>query len=340
MELLPSNYATFLANLKEQIRQAQTRAALSVNRELVQLYWEIGQGILKAQAHEGWGSKVIERLAQDLRQAFPDMKGFSPRNLKYMRSFAEAYPNAEFVQQLVALLPWGHNVRLLDKVSEPTLREWYARKTIEPGWSRAILEAQIETNLHLRQGAAPTNFSRTLPSPQSELAQQALKDPYNFSFLSLHDEAIERNLEKGLLEHLQKFILELGVGFALVGSQYRLEIDGKDYALDLLFYHYKLHCFVVIDLKMTEFKPEHAGKMNFYLSAVDDLLRQPQDAPSIGLILCKTKSKMTVEYALRDMNKPLGISSFQLAEILPKELQGSLPTIEQLEAELEKREKD
>jgi predicted nuclease of restriction endonuclease-like (RecB) superfamily len=333
-ELLPQDYPAFLQSLKERIRQAQARAALSVNRELVLLYWQIGREILNRQEQEGWGAKVIDRLAQDLRQAFPQMKGFSPRNLKYMRAFAQAYPEEAFVQQAAAQIPWFHNCLILDRLKDPAEREWYIRACIQHGWSRAILEAQIETGLYRRQGAALTNFARTLPAPQSELAQQVLKDPYNFDFLSLHDEAVERDLERALLEHLQRFMLELGVGFAFVGSQYHLEVDGQDYYLDLLFYHLKLRCYVVIDLKMTEFKPEYAGKMNFYLSAVDDLLRHPTDGPTLGLILCKSKRRLTVEYALRDLSKPLGVSSFQLAEALPKELEAALPSVEQLEAEL------
>lgn len=333
-ELLPQDYPAFLQSLKERIRQAQVRAALSVNRELVLLYWQIGREILNRQEQEGWGAKVIDRLAQDLRQAFPQMKGFSPRNLKYMRAFAQAYPEEAFVQQAAAQIPWFHNCLILDRLKDPAEREWYIRACIQHGWSRAILEAQIETGLYRRQGAALTNFARTLPAPQSELAQQVLKDPYNFDFLSLHDEAVERDLERALLEHLQRFMLELGVGFAFVGSQYHLEVDGQDYYLDLLFYHLKLRCYVVIDLKMTEFKPEYAGKMNFYLSAVDDLLRHPTDGPTLGLILCKSKRRLTVEYALRDLSKPLGVSSFQLAEALPKELEAALPSVEQLEAEL------
>lgn len=332
--IIPADYAVFLQALKERIRNAQVRAALAVNSALVELYWQIGHEILARQTQLGWGAKVIDQLAKDLRSEFPEMKGFSPRNLKYMRAFAEAYADEQFVQQVVAQIPWGHNVRLLDKVQDPNLREWYARKTIEHGWSRAILEAQIEARLHERQGQAITNFQHTPPAPQSELAQQILKDPYNFDFLSLHDEAIERDLEQGLLKHLEKFVLELGVGFAFVGRQYHLEVGGEDFYIDLLFYHLKLRCFVVIELKMGEFKPADAGQLNFYLSAADDLLRYPSDQPTIGILLCKGKNKALAEYALRDINKPLGVADYRLAEALPKELKGSLPTIEQLEAEL------
>lgn len=322
-------------NSFEQKVNARVYAALSVNSEVVLLYWQIGRTILERQNQEGRGAKVINRLAEDLRREFPDMKGLSRTNLFYMRAFAEAYPEVAIVQQLVGQLPWGHNVVLITKIKDPGLREWwYAHACIENGWSRAVMEAQIETSLHRRQGAAQSNFTHTLPSPQSELAQEILKDPYNFDFLTLHDQALERDLQKGLLAHLKDFMLELGVGFAFVGSEYHLEVGGEDFYLDLLFYHLKLRCFVVVELKMTEFKPEYAGKINFYLSAVDDLLRHPQDNPTIGILLCKSKNRVVVEYSLRDMHKPLGIAEYQLAQSLPENLKGSLPTIEELEKEL------
>jgi predicted nuclease of restriction endonuclease-like (RecB) superfamily len=332
---LPEDYRAFLQSLKERIQQAQVRAALSVSRELLQLYWQIGRDLDVASQQRAWGSKVVERVAQDLQESFPGVAGFSKRNLERMRGFYQAYPDEpQFAAQPVSQLPWGHNLVLLQKLKDPTLRQWYAAQALEHGWSRAILEAQIETSLHQRQGVALTNFAQTLPAPRSDLAQQLLKDPYNFDFLTLQAEANERQLERGLLGHLQRFMLELGVGFAFVGSQYHLEVDDQDYYLDLLFYHLKLRCYVVIDLKMGEFKPEYAGKMNFYLSAVDDLLRHPTDGPTLGLILCKGKRRLTVEYALRDLSKPLGVSSFHLAEALPKELEAALPSVEQLEAEL------
>lgn len=331
---MPEGYEALLLSLKERIQQAQLRAVVAVNRELVLLYWGLGRDILSRQGEQGWGAKVIDRLAADLKRSFPEMAGFSPRNLKYMRAFAEAWPEEPIVQQLVAQIPWGHNVRLLDRVESPEERVWYVQKTVEHGWSRSILELQIESGLFHRQGKAVTNFQATLPKPQSDLAEQLLKDPYNFDFLTLGDDARERELERGLLEHIRSFLLELGVGFAFVGSQHRIEVDGEDFFLDLLFYHLKLRSYVVIELKTTEFRPEYAGKMNFYLSAVDDLLRHPQDEPSIGLILCKGKGKVMAEYALRDVGKPIGVSGFKLAESLPEKLKGSLPTIEDLEAEL------
>ena len=331
---LPANYASFLWALQERIRSAQMRAASTVNHELVLLYWQIGREILAQQDAHGWGARVIDRLSQDLRQAFPEMRGFSPRNLKYMRAFAEAWPDELFVQQVAAQIPWFHNCVLLDKLATSSEREWYARRTIENGWSRNILVHQIESRLHLRVGEAQTNFARTLPPPQSELAQQILKDPYTFDFLDLGEEAQERDLEHALIEHLRAFLLELGLGFAFVGSQYHLEVGGQDFHLDLLFYHFRLHCFVVIDLKIGEFEPEYAGKMNFYLSAVDEMLRGEHDQPSIGVILCRAKNRIIVEYALRDLSKPIGVSAYQLTQALPESLRGSLPTIEALEAEL------
>ncbi len=330
------SYQTLLADLKQRIRTAQVRAALAVNRELVLLYWGIGKEILARQDHEGWGTKVIDRLAKDLRSEFPGQQGLSPRNLKYMRALAEAWPDEAIVQQVAAQIPWFHNCILLDKVKEPGERLWYVQQTIQNGWSRNVLVMQIETNLYRRQGKAITNFQATLPSPQSDLAQQLLKDPYNFDFLTLAQEAQERDLVRGLLAHVQQFLLELGVGFALVGSQVPLEVGGEDFRIDLLFYHLKLRAYIVIDLKMTPFKPEYAGKMNFYLSAVDDLLRHPDDQPTIGLILCKAKNRLVAEYAIRDIAKPLGVAEFRYLEQLPEQLKGTLPTIEEIEAELAK----
>lgn len=330
----PIGYAELLVALEERIRTARVRAALAVNRELVVLYWQIGREILVRQEEAGWGAKVIQQLADDLRREFPDMKGLSSRNLNYMRQLGGAWPDEAKVPQLVAQIPWGHNRVLLDRVKDPAEREWYVRATIEHGWSRSVLDYQIGTGLYHRQGKAVSNFDRALPAPQSELAQQILKDPYNFDFLGLGDEAHEREIHRGLLEHLQKFLTELGAGFAFVGSEVHLEVEGDDFYIDLLFYHLKLRCYVVIELKAMDFKPEYAGKLNFYLSAVDDLLRHPDDKPSIGLIICRGKKGLVAEYALRDMAKPMGIAEHQLTEALPERLKGQLPTIEELEAEL------
>ena len=301
---------------------------------MIVLYWGIGRDILDRQQDEGWGTKVIDLLAADLHHEFPDMKGFSVRNLKYMRAFAEAWPDTQFVQQVVAQLPWGHNVRLLDSLKLPSERQWYAKASIEHGWSRDILVHQIETRAHERQGAALTNFSATLPSPHSELAQNLIKDPLIFDFLSLGPDAKERDLENGLILHLKDFLLELGKGFAFFGQQYHLEVGGQDYYLDLLFYNTKLHSYVVIDLKIDEFKPEYVGKMQFYLSAVDAQLKTERDGDSIGLILCKTKNGLVVEYALRDSKKPIGVVEYK---VLPPALQGAMPTVEQLQDEFSEK---
>lgn len=333
-DLVPVGYAELFGQLKQRIREAQIRAALSVNRELVLLYWQIGRDILQRQEQEGWGAKVIDRLARDLKHEFPEMKGFSPRNLKYMRAFAAAYPDESIVQTTPAQITWYHSTTLLDKVKDADEREWYARAVVLHGWSRDVMVHQIDTDLYHRQGQAVTNFDRTLPTPDSDLARQILKDPYNFDFLTLDAEARERDLEHGLLQHLRDFLLELGVGFAFVGSQYHLEVGGEDFYLDLLFYHLRLRRYVVIDLKIGEFKPEYAGKINFYLAATDDLLRHGDDQPSIGIILCRTRNRTIAEYALRDLHAPLGVATYRLTEALPEDLQGSLPTIAELESTL------
>lgn len=349
LALKPSGYDAFLRDLKERIHAARVRAALAANRELIALYWHIGKSIVERQRSEGWGKSVVDRLAADLQREFPGMEGFSPRNIWRMRSFYLAWTeevgnlsqpvaelNGKNLPQLVAEIPWGHNVWLLEKLKDPATRLWYAAKTVEHGWSRNVLSLQIEANLHKRQGRAITNFEQTLPPLQSDLAQQALKDPYVFDFLTLGADAREKELEQGLLDHIQKFMLEMGVGFAFVGRQVHLGVGGEDYFLDLLFYHLKLRCYVVIDLKIGGFKPEYAGKMNFYLSAVDDRMRHPDDKPTIGLLLCKEKEKITVEYALRDMKKPIGVAQWRtrLIESLPKRLQGRLPSVKEIEKEL------
>ena len=330
----PEGYADWLADLKGRIHTAQQRATLAVNRELVLLYWQIGRDILARQAEQGWGAKVIERLAHDLRAAFPEMKGFSPRNLKYMRAFAGAWPDAEFVQEVLAQLPWYHQLALLDKLDSSETRRWYATKAIEHNWSRNVLVMQIETRLLERNGAAVTNFDTSLPKPQSDLAHESLKDPYRFDFLGLTDEAQERDIEGALVKHVTEFLLELGAGFAFVGRQVLLDVGGDEFFIDLLFYHLKLRCYVVIELKGGKFKPEHLGQLGFYLTAVDAQIKQPQDAPTIGLLLCKSKNKVVAEYALRDNAQPMGIAEFKLLESLPADLQTSLPSIEQIEREL------
>ena len=348
-DLLPEGYEEFLGELKERIRTARLRASLAANRELIELYWHIGRSVVEKQKTSGWGHAVISHLGDDLQKAFPGESGFSRTNVYRMRALFLAYQGAEkTVPQLVgqisdtglplavAELPWGQNVVLIEQIKDLRERLWYARATFEHGWSRAVLVHWIESDLYKRQGKAQTNFAKTLPALQSDLARETLKDPYKFSFLTIAEDAEERELERGLVAHIRQFLIELGAGFAFLGQQYRLEVGGEDYYLDLLFYHVKLRCYIVIDLKSTPFKPEYAGKMNFYLSAVDDLLRHPDDRPSIGIILCKTKNEVVAEYALRDLAKPVGISSYvtKLVESLPPALRGTLPSPKALEAEL------
>lgn len=336
----PEGYKEWLKDVKERIRCAQQKAVLAANSEIILLYWQIGRDILERQGQQGWGAKVVDRLADDLRREFQDMKGFSPRNLLFMRAFAETYTHEPNVKQLVSQLPWGHIIHLIQKVKTTDEREWYARADIEYGWSRAVLVHQIESGLYHRQGKAITNFDKQLPAPQSELAQQTLKDPYIFDFLNIGKEAHERDIENALVEHITRFLLELGAGFSYVGKQVLLEVGGEDFYLDLLFYHLKLRCYVVIELKAVAFKPEYAGKLNFYLSAVDATMKHENDNPSIGLILCKDKNRLVAEYALKDISKPVGISKYRLIESIPEDLQGSLPSIEQIEAELSEVDHD
>ncbi|MBS4019008.1 MAG: DUF1016 family protein [Dechloromonas sp.] len=330
----PVGYTDWLADLKTRIHTAQQRATLAVNRELVLLYWQIGRDILARQGEQGWGTKVIDRLAEDLRQAFPTMKGFSPRNLKYMRAFAEAWPDEAIVQQAVAQLPWGHNLVLLDKLPGPETRRWYAAKAIEHNWSRNVLVMQIEARLLERSGNLVSNFPDTLPAPQSDLAREALKDPYRFDFLGLTEAAHERDIENALMQHVTDFLLELGAGFAFVGRQVLLNVGGEEFFIDLLFYHLKLRSYVVIELKGGKFKPEHLGQLGFYMTAIDRQIKHAQDNPTIGLLLCKSKNKVVAEYALGDKGQPMGIAEYKLLESLPEELKTSLPSIEQIEAEL------
>jgi len=332
-EMIPSEYADWLDSVKCRIQSARSRAALAVNAELIRLYHSIGSDILDRQTCHGWGGKIIARAAADLKSAFPDMKGFSTRNLHYMRLFAEQCPDMKFVQQAAAQLPWFHIVTLLTQ-AEPAEREWYAVHAVAEGWSRHTLQTHLKNRLIQRQGAALTNFSERLPAPQSALAQETLKDPYLFDFLGLADDAHEREIENALIRHITRFLLELGAGFAFVGRQFRLDVGGDEFFIDLLFYHTRLKCYVVIELKGTAFKPEHVGQLNFYLSAVDSQIKAPDDQPTIGLLLCKSQNRIVAEYALRDTTKPMGIAEYQLLQSLPEPLLTNLPSIEEIEAEL------
>ena len=328
-------YRSFLETLKDRVRTARLQAARTLNQGLVLLYWTIGRDILAQQAELGWGAGVIDHLSRDLRREFPDMKGFSPRNLRYMKAFAQAWPDEEILQQAVAKLPWGHLVRILDGARDPAARQFYVEQALAHGWARDVLVLHMDRRLHQRQGQAITNFERTLPAPSSDLARQTLKDPYVFDFLGLGDEAQEREIERAMLLHIRDTLVEMGVGFAYVGRQVRLDVGGEEFFPDLLFYHLGLHAYIVVELKAGEFKPEHAGKLNFYLSAVDDLVRdRDKDGPTIGLLLCRGKNRVVAEYALRDVNKPIGVADLQLTRLLPEGLERALPTVETLEAEL------
>jgi predicted nuclease of restriction endonuclease-like (RecB) superfamily len=328
---LPSGYHELLQDLKSRIRTAQVRAALAVNRELILLYWSIGRDLSQRFAAEEWGGKIIDRLSRDLQAEFPGVEGFSPRNLRYMRSLAEAWPDEEILQQLVAKLPWSHNVRVLDRIKDRPTREWYLRAALEYGWSRDVLVLQIKSGLHEREGKALTNFPRALPPPDSDMAEQILKDPYNFDFLTVTATAREREIERGLLTHLRDLLLELGRGFSFVGSQVPVTVDEQTFYIDLLFYHVRLHRYFVFELKVGAFQPEHAGKLSFYLAAVNRTMRTPVEGPSIGVLLCESRSGPVVEFALENTNQPIGVSTYQVTRELPAPMQEELPTVEDLQ---------
>ena len=334
-EPLAADYRQWLESLKSRIGAARNRAALAVNGELIRLYHQIGQEILARQEEQGWGSRVVERLARDLKSAFPDVKGFSARNLKYMRYFAEHCPDGQFGQQSAAQLPWFHIVLLLTRLTSSVERQWYAEQAVAMGWSRLTLELNINNRLHARQGGAVTNFALVLPVADSAMAQETLKDPYLFDFLGLGDEAHEREIEHGLIRHITRFLLELGSGFAFVGRQFRLEVAGDEFFIDLLFYHTRLKRYVVIELKGGAFKPEHVGQLNFYLSAVDAQIRADDDKPSIGLLLCRKQNRLVAQYALNGLEQPIGVAEYQLLRALPENLAQNLPSIEEIEAELQ-----
>ena len=331
-----ADYTAAFAETKERIRKERLRVVLAANAALVLLYWDIGRAILDRQGREGWGARVIDRLSDDLREAFPDMRGLSPRNLRYMRAFAAAWPDRRIVQEVLAQTTWYHSVALLDKVKDPETCLWYARKAREEGWSRNVLVMQIEAKLHERAGKAVTNFPATLPPEDSDLATHVFKDPYLFDFLGTAARRTEREMEQALVDHVQRFLLELGAGFAFVGRQVLLEIGDQDFYADLLFYHLKLRRYVVVELKAVPFNAAFVGQMNLYLSAVDDLLRHADDKPTIGLLLCKSKDRLVVEYALRGFDKPMGVAEWEtrLVDSLPDELKGSLPSVEEIEKEL------
>ena len=333
---VPGDYADALGEIKQRIQQERLRVVMAANSAMVLLYWDIGTMILSRQQREGWGARIIDRLSADLRDAYPDMRGLSPRNLKYMRAFAAAWPDRQIVQEPLARIPWFHHIALLEKLQTAEDRLWYARQSAASGWSHNILAHQIEARAHHRHGKALTNFKATLPPTDSDMAAQVFKDPYLFDFLGTADPRREREVEAALVDHIQRFLLELGSGFAFVGRQVHLEFASHDYYVDLLFYHLKLRAYVVVELKAVPFEPAFVGQLNMYLSAVDDLLRHGDDKPTIGLLLCRSKDKIVVEYALRDLKKPIGVAGWEtrIVEKLPADLKGSLPTVEEIEAEL------
>ena len=332
----PDDYARFLTDIKEQIRSERLKVVLSANSALVMTYWNIGNSIRQKQIEEGWGAKVIDRLSDDLKGAFPEMNGFSARNLKYMRKFAETWPDREIVQAALAQISWYHNLALLEKLKDPQQRLWYARQTVENGWSRNVLVFQIEADLHKRIGQTANNFDLTLPPTDSDMADQIFKDPYLFDFLGTAEVRREAELENKLVDHLEKFLLELGQGFSFVGRQVHVEFSGDDFYIDMLFYHLRLRCYVVVELKAGKFSPGHVSQLTMYMNIVDDLMRHPDDKPSIGLLLVKEKNHTVAKYALAGNSKPIGIAEWQqqITESLPDELKSSLPTIEQIESEL------
>ncbi len=336
---LPDDYADLLLSIKKRVQKERLQAIMSANTAQILMYWGIGNDILQKQTNAGWGAKVIDRLSSDMKKAFPEMSGFSARNLKYMRKFAEAWPNREIVQRFVAQIPWRSNLTLLEKLKEPDLRLWYAGKTIENGWSRDVLAIQIESELHNRIGQTANNFIQTLPPVESDMANQVFKDPYLFDFLGTAEIRKEAELENKLIEHIEKFLLELGQGFAFVGRQVHMEVGGDDFYIDLLFYHLKLRRYVVVELKAGKFSPGHVSQLTMYMNIVDDILRHPDDQPSIGLLLVKEKNHTVAKYALAGNTKPIGIAEWeqQITDSLPEDLKPSLPSIEEIERELDKK---
>jgi len=329
-------YLETIERIKSEIKAAQYSAAVSVNQEMILLYHSIGEVI---NSHKVWGSKFIDSLAKDIKLAFPNAKGYSVRNLKYMAKFAATYPDRQFVQTVSAQIPWSHNIAILDKVKDPDQRIWYIKKTAENGWSHSVLIHQIESGLYERQAIAGkvSNFESRLPSPQSELAIQTMKDPYIFDFVPFKEDMVERDIERALVRDVTKLLLELGTGFAFLGNQYCINVGGDDFYIDLLFYNLNLRCYVVIELKTGDFKPEYAGQLNFYLSAVDGILKKEQDNPSIGLLLCKSKNDLVAEYSLKDMSKPIGVSEYRITCNLPTELERQLPSIEDIQKHIQRQ---
>lgn len=329
------DYRAFIQDIKQRIQTSQIKAAVAVNQELLLLYWDLAERIVAKQRQSAWGEGFLLQMSRDLQAEFPGMKGFSKRNLELMRQWYQFWSvESTIARQLVSQIPWGHNLIIISKIKNAEEALFYTQKTIQNNWSRAVLTHQIESALYQREGRAVTNFQAALPSPYSDLARQTLKDPYNFDFLMLREEHDEQELQNALITHITRFLLELGAGFSYLGQQYRLEVGGDEFFIDLLFYHVRLHSYVVVELKTVKFKPEFAGKLNFYISAVDGVLKTDHDNPTIGILICKSKNDTVVEYALRDVHKPIGVSEYTITQHLPDELKSSLPSIEEIEAEL------
>lgn len=329
------DYKLFIQEIKSRVKHAQVKAAVSVNTELMHLYWDMGKDIIEKQKLTTWGDGFLDQLSKDLQKEFPDMKGFSLRNLKYIRQWVQFWEVSTIGQQAVAQIPWGHNLLIMTKLKNEQEAMFYVQKTIENNWSRSVLSHQIENSLHLRQGKSVTNFKAVLPKPQSDLAIQTMKDPYNFDFLTLRGDYDEKELEDALIDHVSKFLLELGAGFSFIGKQYKLNVEGDEFFIDLLFYHTHLHAYVVVELKTQKFKPEFSGQLNFYVSAIDNQIKSKHDNPTIGMLICKSKNKTVVDYSLQGIQKPIGVSEYTLTKSLPEEFKSSLPSIEEIEAELD-----
>ncbi len=337
-----NEYIELLGTIKSKFYSTQLKAVVTVNQEMLKFYWELGNLIIEKQKYTNWGDKLIQQLSHDLKIEFPDIKGFSISNLKYVKQWVKFYSNNSLISQQavgqITQIPWGHNIAIISKCKNINEAIYYVYNTAQYNWSRNVLVHQIESGLYQREGKAINNFSTKLPAPQSDLAVQTLKDPYIFDFLNMTKDFTERDLEKELVNHISHFLLELGQGFAYIGKQVNIQVGGKDFFIDLLFYHTNLHCYMVVELKNSEFEPEHAGKLNFYIKAVDQQLKKNIDQPTIGLLICKSKNKIIAEYALSDINKPIGVSEYKLIKSLPENLKPNLPSIEDIENEFTESE--
>jgi predicted nuclease of restriction endonuclease-like (RecB) superfamily len=336
MGIIKSDYETFLAEIKERIRQAQYDALKAVNKELIKLYWDIGKMIVEKQKKYGWGKSIVENLARDLQKEFPGMRGLSSRNLWYMRDFYLTYKDKPKLQPLVAEISWTHNIIIMERCKDDLEREFYIRMSRKFGWSKNVLIHHIENKTYEKTLSGQTSFEKTLPEKLKHQAKLAVKDEYTFDFLELTEEHSEMELERAIIAKINKFLIEMNGMFAFIGNQFRIEINDKEFFIDILLYHRHLKCLVAIDLKVSEFKPEYVGKIQFYLSALDEKVKLPDENPSIGIIICKEKDRTIVEYALRDTNKPISVATYKVTSKLPKNLRNQLPSPEQIQELIEK----